>query len=120
MRNIHNHVWASKAHVQHGHQTLSACQDLCAISLLVQEFDDLRNCSRSAIFERCRFHDSVLAVTSAIACQTRVGVMGVKLIGTRRGMSASTMALAMAAGGAIAPPSPIPFIPNSVKGDSVS
>ena len=49
-----------------------------------------------------------------IAASTRCGVSGVSLISTSNGASASRTALAMAAGGATAPPSPIPFMPYSV------
>ena len=49
-----------------------------------------------------------------MARRTRLGVIGVSLISTPIGFKASRMALAMAAGGEMAPPSPMPFMPYSV------
>src|SRR5262249_34105427 len=50
----------------------------------------------------------------AMAATMRCGVMGDINSSTPSGRSASLTALAMAAGGAMAPPSPIPLTPNSV------
>jgi hypothetical protein len=54
-----------------------------------------------------------------IAAMTRRGVIGVSLISAPRAARASRTALAIAAGGATAPPSPIPFMPYSVCGVGV-
>ena len=51
---------------------------------------------------------------SEIASSNRRGVTGNSAISTPSWRSASLTALAIAAGGAIAPPSPMPFCPNSV------
>ena len=50
----------------------------------------------------------------SIASETRRGVSGVSLKVAPMSRNASAIALAMAAGGAIAPPSPSPFTPYSV------
>ena len=57
----------------------------------------------------CRLHSR-----AAIASTMRRGVIGDSVISTPRRRSASLTALAIAAGGAIAPPSPMPFWPNRV------
>src|SRR5436190_6129527 len=49
-----------------------------------------------------------------IAARTRAGVSGVSLTSAPSAAKASRTALAIAAGGATAPPSPIPFMPYSV------
>src|SRR5690606_25750219 len=65
---------------------------------LVIEGRRLHACSRAA----CR------------AASSRRGVTGVSVISTPSGASASLTAFTIAAGGAMAPPSPMPFWPNSV------
>src|SRR5688572_28407463 len=54
-----------------------------------------------------------------ISCRTDCGVIGVALTVTPRGARASLTAFARHAPGAIAPPSPTPFMPNGVNGDGV-
>ena len=49
-----------------------------------------------------------------MASETRLGVNGVSLKLAFMSRNASAIAFAMAAGGAIAPPSPSPFTPYSV------
>src|SRR5207253_11474503 len=50
----------------------------------------------------------------SIALSSRRGVSGVSVSSTPSGRNASLTALKITAGGAIAPPSPMPLIPNSV------
>src|SRR5215831_1490858 len=59
------------------------------------------------------------ACARRIAASTRRGVSGVSLTSAPNGASASRTALAIAAGGAMAPPSPIPLTPYSVCGVGV-
>src|SRR5215218_1408916 len=54
-----------------------------------------------------------------ISCRTDCGVIGVALTVTPRGARASLTAFARHAPGAIAPPSPTPFMPNGVNGEGV-
>src|SRR5580693_7421450 len=56
----------------------------------------------------------------AIAARTRLAVTGVSNTAAPRGRSASLTALTIAAGGPIAPFSPMPFMPNMENGDGVS
>src|SRR5262245_27287566 len=85
---------------------------------------------RTLIVERNRFHDGRTAIIGfipqaarlvfAIASRMRRGVIGISQISTPSFESASLTALATAAPGPIAPPSPTPFWPNSVYGEGVS
>ena len=67
--------------------------------------------ARTFIAERRRFHAAGLSASRAarIASTTRHGVIGDCINSTPSGRSASLTALAIAAGGAMAPPSPMPF-----------
>jgi len=65
-------------------------------------------------------HDVVAASRALrIAAITRRGVIGVSLTSAPMLASASRTALAIAAGGATAPPSPMPFMPYSVAAAGV-
>src|ERR1700690_1007592 len=66
--------------------------------------------------ERCRLHAADLSASRAAstASTMRRGEIGECRSSTPSGRSASFTALAMAAGGAIAPPSPMPLTPNIV------
>jgi hypothetical protein len=55
-----------------------------------------------------------LCPAAAIASTIRLGVTGLTQSSAPSGRSASLMALAIAAGGAIAPPSPMPLTPKRV------
>ena len=68
------------------------------------------------VAEGCRLHAALLSAARAAstASTTRCGVIGDRISSTPSGLSASLTALAIAAGGAIAPPSPMPFTPNCV------
>src|SRR5579863_3306974 len=57
---------------------------------------------------------------AAIAARTRLAVTGVSNTAAPSGRSASLTALTIAAGGPIAPFSPMPFIPKAENGDGVS
>src|SRR5262249_6366607 len=71
---------------------------------------------RKPVVERDRFHRwaSFARRARSIASETRRGVSGVSLKVAPISRNASATALAMAAGGAMAPPSPSPFTPYSV------
>jgi len=55
-----------------------------------------------------------------MSARTRHGSAGVCVTRTPRGASASSMALAIAAGGEMAPPSPSPFMPSGLRGEGNS
>src|SRR5207248_840587 len=57
------------------------------------------------------------AVAAAMGARTGDGRAGVSVSRTPGGASASSIALAIAAGGEIAPPSPGPFMPSGLRGD---
>ncbi len=59
------------------------------------------------------------APANLIAARTRRGVIGVSFTSAPTRLRASRTALAIAAGGATAPPSPMPFMPYSVCGVGV-
>ena len=52
--------------------------------------------------------------------RTAAGISGVRVILAPNGARASSTALAIAAGGEIAPPSPMPFTPSGLRGDGYS
>src|SRR5687767_11929703 len=73
---------------------------------------------RGIILEGCRDHDQCFSEPLPFARrQTTSGVSGRSLILTPKGASASSTALAMAAGEGIAAPSPAAFWPSDVNGD---
>src|SRR5262244_95890 len=77
-----------------------------------QAADDISPSGRGAALAQSRkqnFHDR-----SAMALTMRCGVIGDTSNSAPSVRSASLTALAMAAGGAMAPPSPMPLTPNSV------
>src|SRR5678816_3922284 len=98
--------------VQHGSQRLAACHRFGQLFACSKQPAGLGNAARPRILERSCFH--VRALAAAIAASKRRGLTGLSVISTPMSFSASLIALTIAAGGAIAPPSPIPFWPNSV------
>src|SRR6266498_2471838 len=69
--------------------------------------------SLHAVFTRGSFD----GLARLIASSSRRGVSGVSVSSTPSGRNASFTALKITAGGAIAPPSPMPLMPNSVYGE---
>src|SRR5262249_4222990 len=65
-------------------------------------------------------HDRAAARATSTRVATRSGVIGSSSIVTPSGASASSTALASAAGAIMRPPSPPPFTPYSVNGDGAS
>src|SRR5688572_32704960 len=62
-----------------------------------------------------------LTVTGVQTCALPIsGLTGVSVIFTPKGWSASSMALAIAAGGEMAPPSPSLLMPSGLRGDGYS
>src|SRR5262249_56010902 len=60
------------------------------------------------------------ARASSIRLSTTDGPSGARVTLTSNGRSASSMALAIAAGGEIAPPSPMPLMPSGFRGEGYS
>src|SRR5262245_37460518 len=98
--------------VQHRAERLAARQEL---GLRGQELERAREVFRALVVESRGLHFFFINASTM-----RRGVMGDSVISTPSGASASFTAFAIAAGGAIAPPSPMPFCPNRVWGETVS
>src|SRR5262249_18338682 len=62
----------------------------------------------------------VLARALSMRLSTADGPSGARVTRTSNGRSASSTALAIAAGGEIAPPSPMPLMPSGFRGDGYS
>src|SRR5690606_10037234 len=107
-------------HVEQRHEALAAGQQLGLVAVLGEQRQRLVDRRGPAVGEGCRLHRAPSRRAASIASHTRRGVIGVWQIDTPKSCRASVTALAMAAGGAMAPPSPMPFMPSTVKGDSVS
>ena len=95
------------AQVEHRAERLGARRRPAAFG---EELDGFRHVLRPRIVEGGRFHWPALRSASTM----RRGVSGDSVISTPSGASASLTALAIAAGGAMAPPSPMPFWPKRV------
>src|SRR5262249_11018162 len=101
---------------------LTAGQELGAalgVGAVGQRRDGLLQVGGPQVIEPRRLHalpagDALDAVARSIASNRRRGVSGGSLSSTPSGRSASLTALKITAGGAIAPPSPMPLMPNCV------
>ncbi len=113
---VDNHAGGGEAQVQHGAERLPARHDLGVIAGTDEQGHGLRHRARAQHLEGGRFHAALLFAARAASTfsMMRRGVTGECSISTPSGRSASLMALVMAAGGAMAPPSPMPFTPKRV------
>ena len=105
--------------IQHGTERLTAGQELRAAFGVGQRRHGLVHVARPYVVETRRLHappagEGAEALARSIASNRRRGVSGVSVSSTPNDLSASLTALKMTAGGAIAPPSPMPLMPNSV------
>ena len=102
--------------IEHRPERLATGDDFGGSVGLVQHGKRRLQIARTFIGERRRFHAAGLSASRAarIASTTRRGVIGECINSTPSGRSASLTALAIAAGGAMAPPSPMPLTPNWV------
>src|SRR5262249_6689367 len=102
--------------VEHRSERLAAREQL-GLRRLGDQRQRLGQARRPDVVEAAGFHGAVLAPVlraRATASAMRRGVTGEINSSAPSGASASLMALVMAAGGAIAPPSPKPFWPKRV------
>src|SRR3954449_4127659 len=118
-RHVHQERGTREPQVQHGTERLTAGQELRAAPGPAQRGHCLVQVGRPYVLETRRLHASPTgnaagAAARSIASNRRRGDSGVSVTSTPNGLSASLTALKMTAGGAIAPPSPMPLIPNSV------
>ena len=105
-----------EAQVEHGAERLAAGEHLGAGRAL-ERAQGLGDGGGADVVEGGGLHAAAASARGrarAIASTMRRGVMGDTSSSAPRSVSASLMALAMAAGGAMAPPSPIPFWPKRV------
>src|SRR5437868_4166877 len=102
--------------IEHGTKRLAAGNDLGGSFGLAEHGKRRLQVARTFVAERRGFHAAGLSASRAAktASTTRYGVIGDCISSAPSGRSASLTALTIAAGGAIAPPSPVPFTPNCV------
>ena len=106
-------VHLGQAQVEHGAQRLAAAADLGKFRA-AQQRHCLVDAVGAPVVEGGGFHATTPTPARRRAARIRRGDAGLSMISTPSLASASLMALTMAAGGAMAPPSPMPFCPNSV------
>ncbi len=105
--------------IEHGPERLAARDRPRILAAARQRGERVAQARRCEILERGRFHSAASDVRGLVgfavsAARMRRGVAGVSPSSTPMPASASLSALTIAAGGAIALPSPTPFKPNSV------
>src|SRR5262249_51185715 len=115
---------ARQAHVQHRDEALSAGQHLRLVAVLRQDFGGALRRLGQHVVERDRLHvrspPALLPRAFSMRPSTADGPSGARVTRTSNGRSASSTALAIAAGGEIAPPSPMPLMPSGFRGDGYS
>ena len=111
-RDIDQQFGLRQTQVQHRPERLPARQNLRKAVRLSEQHGRVGKRGRPLVVECDGLHDARLAL--AIASRMRRGVIGISQISTPSLCRASLTALAIAAAGPIAPPSPTPFCPNSV------
>ena len=113
---IDDHLRLHQPQIEHRPERLPAGDDLDGVVGLAQHGQRGLQIAGTFIAERRRFHAAGLSASRAarIASTTRYGVTGDCISSTPSGRSASLSALTIAAGGAMAPPSPMPLTPNWV------
>src|SRR5260221_7493725 len=113
---IDDQIRLDQPQVEHRAERLASGDDLGHAVRIGHQGQRGIQIGRAFIRERCRFHAADLSAARAarIASTTRCGEIGECKSSTRSGRSASLTALAIAAGGAMAPPSPMPLTPNIV------
>ena len=102
-----------EAQVEHRPQRLAAGEDL-GVGPAGEHGHGLGDRLRPRVVEGGRLHAAALARARSTASTMRRGVIGETSSSAPRPFSASLTALVMAAGGAMAPPSPRPFWPKRV------
>ncbi len=113
---IDDQIRLDQPKVEHRAKRLASGNDLARALHFRHQGERSLEIGRTLVGERCRLHAADLSASPAarIASTIRRGEIGECRSSTPSGRSASFTALAMAAGGAMAPPSPIPLTPNIV------
>src|SRR5262249_39243908 len=114
---VHERRRPREAEREHGNETLPAREDLGAVAMAAQRLDRVRGARGGHVLERRGLHGFA---APRIRSRTTEGPSGVRVTRAFHGASASSTALAMAAGGEIAPPSPMPLMPRGFRGDGYS
>src|SRR5690606_14079800 len=114
---IDQHMRRQHAVAQHGQQALPARQHPAIATQASQLAQHLFHAARTTQFQRRYLHAGSPA--ARIFSSRSSGLIGTLSTWTPRPYSAFLTALAMVAAGASAPPSPMPFMPNSENGDGV-
>src|SRR4029453_4960758 len=114
-----------RSKIEHGHQALAAGQHLGVVSVLRERGHRLGDGPRREIVEGRGLHARpparpLFARAAPMRSRTVEGPSGARVTRTPKGDSASSTALASAAGGEIAPPSPMPLTPSGFRGDGYS
>src|SRR5712692_1589869 len=117
---IHEHGRPRQPELHHRQQALPAREDASLRAMADEQSERLVERGRTVVLERRGLHRAPPSRAVWIDLKTRSGESGSESTETPRGASASDTALARAGSGAMAPPSPMPLIPPTVKGDGVS
>ncbi|MHC2384540.1 hypothetical protein ACVIU7_000212 [Bradyrhizobium liaoningense] len=114
--NIHDQLRLHQPQIEHRPERLAAGDDFGRPAAGCQHRECCREIAWAFIGEGSGLHAALLSAARAAstAATIRCGVIGDCISSTPSGRSASLTALAIAAGGAIAPPSPMPLTPNCV------
>src|SRR5947209_17936342 len=117
---VDDHVRLHEPHVEQRPERLAAGEHFRGDIFASQQCEGRTQIARALIVETRRFHAGTPAVSACfdfaaeIAWSTRRGVTGETESSAPSPFSASLTALVIAAGGAMAPPSPMPFWPKRV------
>ena len=110
---VDQQVGLDQPQIQHRTERLAAGEKLHDDVVAAAERNRGGKIGRARIIEPNRLHVA-LRPACAMAVKIRRGVIGESSNSAPNGRKASLTALAIAAGGAMAPPSPMPLTPNSV------
>src|SRR5262249_20147650 len=114
---IHERGRPGKPKSQHGEEALAAGKDFGLVSVSTERRHGVGGILRHHVVERSRLH---VVFAASMSPTTTDGPSGVRVTRTLTGASASSTALAMAAGGEMAPPSPMPLMPKGLRGEGYS
>src|SRR2546425_155154 len=114
---VHQRRRSGQPQGKHGNETLSSREHLSVVTMAAKRLHRVGSARGRDVFEGWRLH---AFFARRIRSRTTEGPRGVRVTRTFQGASASSTALAMAAGGEMAPPSPIPLMPRGLRGDGYS
>src|SRR5262249_5618511 len=109
---VDQQIGLRKPQVEHRPERLAAGDELHCEIIARGEDNRAPDVGGTSILESCGLHAALRLAAAAIASRIRAGVMGEHASSAPKGRKASLTAFVIAAGGAIAPPSPRPLTPN--------